>query len=263
MQDYSNHFYDRVLDSRRSAREVVPLILEFIRPASVIDIGCGRGDWLSVFEEYGVESTLGMDGDWVDRSTLLIRKGRFLSRDLRTPFQLDETFDLVLSLEVAEHLPGSFAEKFVGSLTGLAPVVVFSAAIPFQEGTNHVNEQWPDYWASLFQKEGFLPIDCIRSRIWQNDNVSWWYAQNLIIFAARAYLKTNPALRKEYENNRHNQLSLVHPKLFVEKVKQSTLTNVGRKRLSELKRKVKGAASGMISVDRRKNSEELTYKESA
>lgn len=250
MQPYSNHFYEHVLsNSRTSAQEIVPLILELISPQSVIDIGCGRGDWLSVFRDHGVENTLGLDGDWVDRSTLLIPQDRFLSRDLRIPLQLNETFDLVLSLEVAEHLPGGSADTFVDSLTALAPVVVFSAAIPFQEGTNHVNEQWPNYWAGLFQKNGFLAIDCIRRRIWQNDNVSWWYAQNVLIFAEQVYLETNPTLKREYENNRHNQLSLVHPRLYLDKVKQSTPGRVLRRKLSDLKCKVKNAATGLTNAD--------------
>ena len=53
---------------------------------------------------------------------------------------MDRKFDLVVSLEVAEHLPSECAETFVDSLTGLGPIVLFSAAIPHQGGTNHANE---------------------------------------------------------------------------------------------------------------------------
>jgi methyltransferase family protein len=250
MQPYSKHFYEHVLStSRTSAQEIVPLILEFIHPESVIDIGCGNGDWLSVFRDCGVENTLGLDGDWVDRSTMLIPSDRFLSRDLSIPLELDQTFDLALSLEVAEHLPRISAETFVNSLTSLAPVVVFSAAIPFQEGTHHVNEQWPDYWAALFQEKGFLAIDCIRRRIWQNDNVDWWYAQNILMFAEKAYLETNRPLQKEYADNSRNQLSLVHPRLYLDKVSQTTPRRALRKKLSEFKCRAKGAVKGLIDAN--------------
>jgi hypothetical protein len=62
------------------------------------------------------------------------------------------TFDLAICLEVAEHLPPEAAEGFIDSLTRLAPVVLFSAAITFQVGNQHLNGQWPDYWATLFRR---------------------------------------------------------------------------------------------------------------
>src|SRR5579862_3100091 len=66
---------------------------------------------------------------------------------LDRPFNLGRSFDLAMSFEVAEHLPPDAAKGFVDSLTRLAPLVLFSAAIPFQGGVGHINEQWPEYWA--------------------------------------------------------------------------------------------------------------------
>lgn len=60
--------------------------------------------------------------------------------DVGAPIELHRRFDLVLCLEVAEHLPASAADTLVRSLTGLGNVIAFSAAIPFQGGANHVNE---------------------------------------------------------------------------------------------------------------------------
>lgn len=74
-------------------------------------------------------------------------------------------FDLAVSLQVAEHLPPSSAKGFIDSLAKLAPVVLFSAAIPLQAGAEHLNEQWPEYWAALFKTHDYLPIDCIRGRM--------------------------------------------------------------------------------------------------
>ena len=67
---------------------------------------------------------------------------------------MNRKFDLVLSLEVAEHLPSECAEAFVESLVNLGPVILFSAAIPYQGGENHVNEQWPEYWVGVLSGEG-------------------------------------------------------------------------------------------------------------
>src|SRR5271165_3642324 len=90
---------------------------------------------------------------------------------------MERQFDLAISLEVAEHLDSKYASSFVAALLKSSPVVCFSAAIPFQDGVNHVNEQWPDYWARLFASHDYLAIDCIREKIWDNEKVELWYAQ--------------------------------------------------------------------------------------
>ena len=110
------------------------------------------------------------------------RKTVSLAGDLAQPLQIDRRFDLALSLEVAEHLPPECGSEFVQTLTDLSSVILFSAAIPFQGGTDHLNEQWPEYWADRFDARGYVPIDCIRRRIWRNEDVEWWYAQNLMFF---------------------------------------------------------------------------------
>ncbi len=151
----------------------------------MIDVGCGQGTWLSVFAEYGATDVNGIDGDYVDRDRLEIPADRFHGQDLSRPLAVERTFDLAVSLEVAEHLPEVACDGFVESLTRLAPVVLFSAAAPYQGGQNHVNEQWPEYWAERFARHGYLPVDCLRRRVWANPDVEWWYAQNALLFVAR------------------------------------------------------------------------------
>jgi cyclopropane fatty-acyl-phospholipid synthase-like methyltransferase len=213
---YTDEFYGaRQKSARRSAREIVPLVLNLMKPQSVIDVGCGVGTWLSVFKEYGVENFLGVDGDWLDKRMLEIPEERFLSFDLNQPFYVDKTFDLVVSLEVAEHLLPDSAETFIDSLTQLAPVILFSAAIPHQGGTSHVNERWPDYWTKHFGDRGYAVVDCIREKVWDNDNVDWWYAQNTLVYAKWDYLQSHAELENEYRRTRASQLAIVHPKKYL------------------------------------------------
>lgn len=223
MQSYTKHFYESVLSgSLSSAREIVPVILELIQPERIIDVGCGNGDWLYVFRELGVEHILGIDGDWVDVSKLKIPIDRFRTVDLKSPFNFEEQFDLVISLEVAEHITSAAAETFVESLSNLGPVILFSAAIPHQGGSNHLNEQWPDYWARCFQMKGYVAIDCIRKRVWNNQKVEWWYAQNTILFVREDFLEGQPRLKKEHQLSKDNPLSTVHPRLYLEKVRRTS-----------------------------------------
>lgn len=219
---YSTEFFRRHREgARRSARVVVPMALEYLRPASVVDVGCGDGSWLSVFREFGIDDFAGVDGSYVDESVLEIPRDRFLARDLGNPLDLGRQFDLVVSLEVAEHLAAGCASTFVRSLTGLGPVVLFSAAIPHQGGTHHVNEQWPAYWTALFDECGFVPVDCLRRRLWCHEDVEWWYAQNIMFFVHRLAIPRHPRLAEARRQSDPTPLPLVHPKRFLEWIEWS------------------------------------------
>jgi SAM-dependent methyltransferase len=213
---YSADFYALVTaTAARSAREIVPLVLEYVRPASVVDIGCGQGVWLATFARHGVSAVCGVDGAWVDRASLCIPAAQFQVVNLNEPIALGRTFDLVVSLEVGEHLPPESADTFVASLTSHGPLVLFSAAIPGQPGVRHVNEQWPAYWAERFLKHGFVAVDCLRPRLWQNRNVDWWYAQNCLFFVRADCVEDYPPLRRPLaERASAYPLALVHPELY-------------------------------------------------
>ena len=212
---YNSGFYEGLREgSRSSARRVVPEILRLVPIKSVVDVGCGVGTWLRVFQDCGITDFLGVDGDYVDKSSLEVPSDRFTPYDLQKPFHLDRTFDLAVSLEVAEHIPPERADDFVDSLVRLAPVLMFSAAIPFQNGNNHLNEQWPDYWAEHFRRRGYLPVDCIRRKVWSDPEVEPWYAQNTLVFVKEDFLASCPALVKARAETADGCLSIVHPKLY-------------------------------------------------
>ena len=79
----------------------------------------------------------------------------------------------------------------------LLPLVLFSAAVPGQGGSHHINEQWPSYWRSLFAAEGFKLFDPIRPLIRHNSSVQWWYRQNLLVFASPGSIGAFPQLGEE------------------------------------------------------------------
>lgn len=199
---YNPKFYRELASAQESAREILPLVFDVVKPASVIDIGCGTGNWLAIAHQLGVPEILGIDGSWVT-GQLVIPREKFLQHDLSTPLVLDRRFDLALSLEVAEHLPASWARSFVQSLCNAADIVIFSAAIPGQGGRRHLNEQWPAYWEKLFAEFGYRCYDFLRPRIWNNPRVTWHYAQNSLVFARDGFGQRfgEPAM----------PFSLVHP----------------------------------------------------
>jgi 2-polyprenyl-3-methyl-5-hydroxy-6-metoxy-1,4-benzoquinol methylase len=213
---YSGAFHEGVREgARRSARAVVPIVIELIHPKTVVDVGCSDGAWLSIFREHGLTDVIGLDGEYVNRETLQIPQDQFIAVDLSKSFTLPRTFDLAMTLEVAEHLPLTSAEGFVASLVQLAPVVLFSAAIPFQGGIHHVNEQWPDYWAALFRRHDYVPVDCIRGRVWGSSEIEYWYAQNCLLFVNASTLQQNEVIRLAFDATNAGQMNLVHPRHYL------------------------------------------------
>ena len=209
------YIHSKEIHNTQAAEEIVPYLLEYIKPQSVIDVGCGLGTWLEVFKRNGVNEILGIEGEHVNKELLKIGQDELKIVDLELPFKIDKKFDLTLSLEVAEHLSHPSADTFIHSLIQLSDYIIFSAAIPDQGGQNHINEQWIEYWQQLFDKYGFILSDCIRPRFWNNENVEWWYRQNMF-FCYKSGSK-NPF------NVENRPLNLIHPKLFILKVTENKL----------------------------------------
>ncbi|MBK0394016.1 methyltransferase domain-containing protein [Ramlibacter algicola] len=181
---YPASFYAyQQVGSSSSASVVVPLALDHLRPASVLDVGCGAGAWVAAWRENGVRDCVGVDGDYVPASQLLFDPGDFRPLDVASPFRLGRQFGLVQCLEVAEHLPPAASGTLVDNLVAHSPMVLFSAAAPGQGGENHINERPAEEWRGLFQSRGYAVFDCLRP--WLRDSaatVEPWYRYNLLLF---------------------------------------------------------------------------------
>lgn len=224
--EYDDAFYQRfIAGSLSSARAVLPEVLRIVEPESVADVGCGLGAWLRVSKELGIAHVRGIDGRHVDRERLLIEPAEFTAVELEAECASHGCgadwgrFDLTMCLEVAEHLPAQCAQPLVAALTRMSDVVLFSAAIPLQGGTNHVNEQWPEYWALMFEEYRYTCLDWLRPLFWTNTDVEWWYAQNMLLFVSEEWAtmrKVQPAPCKKRVS-----LSLVHPLNYVWRAAQN------------------------------------------
>jgi SAM-dependent methyltransferase len=219
MTTYTPTWFESQVDhSRSSAAVVVPALVSMLKPRSVVDVGCGQGAWAAAFLGAGVADVLGIDGEYVDRSRLLIPADRFLARDLSRPLELGggRRFDLCVCLEVAEHLPGEHAPALVDALCGLAPTVVFSAAVPGQGGNHHVNERFLSEWVALFAARGYAPIDAVRPLIWGDERVAWWYRQNMILLAG-----PGSSARASAERPGPTMIDVIHPELYKRELRRS------------------------------------------
>jgi SAM-dependent methyltransferase len=198
--------YPAAVYNRGAAERVVPRLIELFAPKSVVDVGCGLGTWLAAFRDRGVDRLLGIDQSLPGE--FLLEPAHFLAADLTRDLHCNATFDLALSLEVAEHLPPEAADRFVNSLCQLAPTVVFSAAIPGQGGDGHCNEQWPAYWWNKFAEHGYSGSDALRWEFWEDSAIYCWYRQNLMVFSCDA-----TACEKCATGNR-GPVPVVHPEFW-------------------------------------------------
>lgn len=210
------YIHETDVHNTKAAEEVVPLIIKRFSPKSVLDVGCGIGTWLSVFKKLGVANIIGLDGDYVNKELLYenILPNEFLSCNLVNPFNLNKKYDLVICLEVAEHLPLESASSLIKSLCVHTNTVIFGAAIPGQGGQNHLNEQWPEYWIELFQDNGFAVYDVLRPQIWNNKNVDWWYRQNIFVFSTKDI---------QIDSRNLNYYSIIHPAHFNQKLEYNRM----------------------------------------
>jgi SAM-dependent methyltransferase len=212
---YDNSFFDaQVAGALGSARVVAPLVYDLVHPRRVVDVGCGRGAWLRAFYEIGADFIQGLDGDYVDRDTLLIPSESFVAADLAKLTKLPGDYDLAICLEVLEHLSAQAGRNIVAALIEAAPVVLFSAAVPGQGGTNHVNEQWPEYWRRLFEARGYRMLDPIRPRIREDKRVACWYRQNLFLFGSKAWLESRPMRQPDADGTGDLDDNWVHATLY-------------------------------------------------
>jgi hypothetical protein len=85
-----------------TAERVVRLVYDKIKVCSVFDVGRGRGLWLAVAAELGAIETIGIEGTWIEAQSAYIAPDHILRQDLELEFNLNQSFDLVMSVEVGE-----------------------------------------------------------------------------------------------------------------------------------------------------------------
>jgi len=203
------YIHDTNIHQSKDAEHIVPFLIKLFHPSSVLDVGCGLGDFLKVFIDAGITDVTGVEGEWLDFSKIVIDKNLVRIQDLEKSFDLRRKFDITLCLEVAEHISKDSSSLLVESLTAHSEVIIFSAAIPEQGGQNHINEQWIEYWETLFNKHDYKLYDIIRPFIWNISDIVWWYRQNIVVCIKSSKdinFKTPPV------NN------YIHPELYLSKI---------------------------------------------
>lgn len=187
--------------------KIAKLVRELVGPIdSLVDLGGGLGIWAAAFEKVGVSQYTVYDHPDIPNEKLAISPEHFERVDLSKTIPEPKTATLAMSIECAEHLPAEKAREVVYFLTQSSPIVLFSAAIPWQGGIGHINEQPHYYWQSLFAQLDYEMKDVLRGKIAQDLDIPFFLRQNLFLF-----------IRKDYEHSLHRapdflpeDMALVH-----------------------------------------------------
>jgi SAM-dependent methyltransferase len=126
-------------------------VIEMFQPRSILDLGCGNGVYPLLYKHLGVEDVLGVDG--IELGATVLSPKNYQKIDLEKPYDAGRKFDLVICLEVVEHLtPTATATMFetISSHANVDGHILFSVAEPGQPGNGHINclethfvlEQW-------------------------------------------------------------------------------------------------------------------------
>ena len=178
--NYKPQFYEKLRTHGSNFAEIIiPMLCKKKKIKTVLDVGCGNGSFLLKCLELGCR-VRGFDGRHVIKN-LLIPANRFTVKNLQNKFEIKNKYDLVVTLEVAEHLDKKYKDNFIDSLCMAGDMILFSAAQVGQPGIHHVNCQPLEYWINEFSKRGFI-FDIETTGYMRLIEIHGWYRRNAMLF---------------------------------------------------------------------------------
>jgi hypothetical protein len=128
-------------------------IIQDIQPKTVLDAGCALGFLVEGLRKHGVEA-YGIDiSDYAIENVHPNIQPYCTQGSIIDPFP--QKYDLIVTIEVLEHMPKEQAEVAVANLCQHSDDILFSSSpFDYKEPT-HFNVQPPEYWVDVFARHGF------------------------------------------------------------------------------------------------------------
>jgi glycosyltransferase involved in cell wall biosynthesis len=155
-------------------------LAEVLAPKSALDIGCGVGAYLEIFKRFSGTKIMGVDG--IDKTASILSADEYVAMELGAINKIRGAAEVVLCMEVLEHLSGQLPEVLIKAMSACATkAVLFSAAEPGQPGNGHINCRPITEWIALWQNEGWTP-DLDLTLSCRALSSLFWFRRNFIVF---------------------------------------------------------------------------------
>lgn len=194
-------------------------IVKQISPQKVLDAGCAKGFLVEALRDRGVEAY------GVDLSEYAISQvRRDIKRYCRVASLVDpiaERFDLIVCIEVLEHIPEEIARKVIANLCQSTDDILFSSTPDDFSEVTHVNVRPRSYWNDLFAEQGFdLDVEFDASRI--SPHAMRFVKRSVRCCVLDALLTQREELRQTFERTDQAQKKLIQELEWrLEKIEQS------------------------------------------
>lgn len=153
--------YENLEEFQVFIRSAAEYIKKEYHPQTVLDAGCAMGLLVAALRDLGVEAY------GVDLSEYAISRVR---EDIRPycavgsladplPNSLPRRYDLVVSIEVLEHMPEEDGKKSIANLCTMSDQILFSSVPDDTTDPTHINLHETPYWCGLFAKQGFFSAE--------------------------------------------------------------------------------------------------------
>ena len=196
-------------DTWPMAKFISPLLKEYFSLGRVLDLGCASGHYIKAFSDCGVVA-IGIEGSEKAMAIAVCDPEFIHFLDLREKQYIvkENTMDMVMSVEVAEHIEEEFVDIYVHNLTSpKAKYIYMTAAPPGQGGHFHVNCQPQEYWINKIEEQGYkhhpehkeeinkwLDVRCECYFVHEHDDskcekqfIPNWFPGNLMVFEKEKY----------------------------------------------------------------------------
>lgn len=172
-EDSSGHVHDRNLCISIAA------FLKNQKVKKVLDLGCGMGDYARFFINNEIECDA-YDGN---PNTPNLTQGIGKVLDFTEEFNLAETYECVLSLEVGEHIPNQYEQIFIDNLCRHSKkYILLSWAVIGQGGDGHVNCQNNDYVINEMIKRNFTFLSKETNHFRNSVTNATWFINTIMLF---------------------------------------------------------------------------------
>lgn len=149
-------------------------------PNSIADLGCGDGRYCCIFKAFGWSIVHGYEGTPKIKELGIYDDITFI--DLTKKRYVDIDYDLVVCLEVGEHIPQQYEQVFIDNVCEFSRNIVISWALPGQySASGHVNCKPTDYIIDQFGKRKFK-LNKTKTYYLRDNSEFSWFKKTMMVF---------------------------------------------------------------------------------